>query len=129
MSGATTFAVTNVPSATFVTRFYLKLVNGAAFTPTFPAAVSWLEGAVPTFQTSGSDLLEFTTYDGGTTVFTRLVNGTYARAGNSAGTGRSTVCLFSTAGQTTTSTSDVSLVSTTIKGGTLFRDGDMLVIW
>ncbi len=129
MSGATTFAFTNVPSATFVTRFYLKLVNGAAFTPTFPAAVSWLEGAVPTFQTSGTDLIEFTTYDGGVTVLTRLVNGTYARAGNGAGTGRIVTCLFSSAGQTTASTSDVSLVSTTIKGGTLWRDGDMLEIW
>ena len=129
MSGATTFAFTNVPSATFVTRFYLKLVNGAAFTPTFPAAVSWLEGAVPTFQTSGTDVIEFTTYDGGVTVLAKLVNGTYARAGNSASTSRNVTCLFSTQGQTTTSTSDVSLVSTTIKGGTLWRDGDMLEIW
>jgi hypothetical protein len=129
VSQATTVAFANVPTATFMTRWYLKLVNGAAFVVTWPAAVVWLEGAVPTFQTAGTDLLEFTTYDGGTTVFTRLVNGTYARAGNSAGTGRSTLCLFSTQGQTTTSTSDVSLVSTTIKGGTLWRDGDMLVIW
>jgi len=37
----------------------LKLVNGGAFTPTWPATVLWVGGAEPSWTASGTDITAF----------------------------------------------------------------------
>lgn len=65
-SGALTWTFTNVPaSRAFI--FALQLTNGGSGTQTWPAAVAWDGGTAPTLQTSGTDILVFTTADSGTT--------------------------------------------------------------
>jgi hypothetical protein len=44
----------------------LVSVNGGAHTITWPASVNWSNGVAPTLTTSGTDILVFYTYDGGT---------------------------------------------------------------
>lgn len=70
----TTVAFTNVPTSTFAVRVLLVLTNANAFAVTFPASVYWLEGP-PTFRTSGIDVVELITRDGGTTFYSRLLGG------------------------------------------------------
>jgi len=69
VSQATSIAITNVPSASFSAEIRLVIVNGSAFTVTWPASVSWLGGVAPVLKTSGTDLVEMQTKDGGTTWF------------------------------------------------------------
>src|SRR6058998_257241 len=47
VSQATTLAFTNAPSASFTCRIRLLITNGSAFLLTFPAAVTWLSGTIP----------------------------------------------------------------------------------
>ncbi len=129
ISQATTLAFLNVPSATFGVHWWLVLTNGAAFTVTFPGAVSWLDGTVPTFQTAGVDIVHFFTRDGGTTVFAEMLNSRFIRHGNATTGGPAATTIAATGGQNTTSTSDVSLIATTIKANTLFATGDSIVMW
>lgn len=74
VSQITTVAFTNVPTSTFAVRVLLVLTNANAFAVTFPASVYWLEGP-PTFRTSGIDVVELITRDGGTTFYARLLGG------------------------------------------------------
>lgn len=45
------------------TTLIMKLVNGGAFTPTWPATVKWAGGTEPSWTASGTDVLSFY-YDG-----------------------------------------------------------------
>jgi len=74
VSQITTIAFSNVPSSSFFCRWLALITNGAAFAVTWPAAVPWLNGR-PVLRTSGVDVVEFFTRDGGTTVYGRLMNG------------------------------------------------------
>lgn len=47
--------------------FTLVLTNGGSQTVNWPASVDWAGGTAPTLTTSGVDILEFFTVDGGTT--------------------------------------------------------------
>ena len=65
-SGGLTWTFTNVPaSRSFI--FALYLTNGGTGTQSWPAAVVWDGGTAPTLQASGTDILIFSTVDGGTT--------------------------------------------------------------
>lgn len=67
VSQVTTIAFSNVPTSSFWVNVDLEITNGAAFALTFPAAVTWLQGVVPTFQVAGIDRVRMFTRDGGTT--------------------------------------------------------------
>lgn len=66
ITGATTFSVSNVPSAGNVATFVLELTNGGAGAITWWTGVKWPGGTPPTLTASGKDALGFYTYDGGT---------------------------------------------------------------
>lgn len=63
----TTFTVSNVPSSGTLISLVLVLTNGGAHTVTLFSGVQWPSGITPTLTTSGTDVLIFFTYDGGTT--------------------------------------------------------------
>jgi hypothetical protein len=67
ITGNTTFAVTNVPSAGAVANFMLELVNGGSATVTWWAPIKWPGGVVPTLTGNGRDVLGFYSYDAGAT--------------------------------------------------------------
>lgn len=62
-----TFSFTEVPSAGKAFGFILEITNGGAFTITWPTSVKWTDGTAPTLTTAGTDVLAFTTRDGGVT--------------------------------------------------------------
>ena len=61
-----TLTFTN-PPATEAFGFTLVVVNAGAYTITWPAGVKWVGGTAPILTGSGTDVLVFYTYDGGTT--------------------------------------------------------------
>ncbi|CAM6054482.1 unnamed protein product [Sphagnum tenellum] len=67
ITAATTLTVTGVPASGLVGSFVLELVNGGAYTITWPSGTTWAAATAPTLSTSGTDLLAFLTYNGGTT--------------------------------------------------------------
>lgn len=67
ISGATTLTVSNVAASGTVTSFILELTNGGSATITWWSGIKWASGTVPTFTTSGLDILGFYTRDAGTT--------------------------------------------------------------
>ena len=74
ISAATTFTVSNVPTAGTAVSFILDLTNGGAGTITWWSGMKWVGGTAPTLTTAGRDSLGFFTHDGGTT-WTGLVLG------------------------------------------------------
>lgn len=66
-SGATAFAVSNVPSSGTAVSFILDLTNGGSGAITWWSGVRWAGGTAPTLTASGRDVLGFFTHDGGTT--------------------------------------------------------------
>jgi hypothetical protein len=125
VSQATTLAFTNVPANTFFVWCDLKITNGNAFTLTFPASVTWLQGVLPTFQTSGEDHVRMYTVDGGTTWFARHVGKNLTitgvlRGGLGNSTTQSKPTLVRVNGNaTTTATVEGSLFATTLPANTL----------
>ena len=67
VSGATIFTFTNPQSSGTPSAFTLYLTFASAYAITWPASVKWPGGAAPSLSSSGVDVLEFVTYDGGTT--------------------------------------------------------------
>jgi len=67
IAGTTTFTVSQVPAAGRVCTFTLRLTNGGAGTITWWSAIKWSEGQAPTLTASGTDVIAFTTIDGGVT--------------------------------------------------------------
>ena len=66
-TGATTWTFSNPTASDELCSFSIKLVNGGAFAQTWPASVDWPAATAPTLTASGTDVLVFTTCDGGTT--------------------------------------------------------------
>lgn len=54
----------------------MTVILTGAFTPTWPAAVDWPEGDVPTY--GSPSVYEFLTIDGGTTVYGFLAGANFA---------------------------------------------------
>jgi len=67
ISGATTFAVSNVATSGNVSSFILDLTNGGSATVTWWANMRWAGGTAPTLTAAGRDVLGFFTHNGGTT--------------------------------------------------------------
>ena len=65
VSGSTTFVIANPPVSTVAAGLILELTNGGGYTLTWPTAVKWPGGNVPTVTTSGTDVFTFITDDGG----------------------------------------------------------------
>jgi hypothetical protein len=65
VSGSTTFVIANPPVSTVAAGLILELTNGGGYTITWPTAVKWPNGTVPTVTTSGTDVFTFITDDGG----------------------------------------------------------------
>lgn len=63
----TTFTVSNVPATGTSTSFMLELTNAGAYTLTWWSGVKWVAGTAPSLTASGTDVLSFYTYDGGST--------------------------------------------------------------
>ncbi len=66
LSGNQTLTFTNPPASGTAGSFTLLVTNGASATLTWPTSVDWAGGTAPTLSASGSDILTFTTIDGGT---------------------------------------------------------------
>lgn len=67
ITAATTFTVTNPPSANLIESFLVELTNGGAFLVTWWSGVKWIAGSAPLLTASGRDVLGFYTTDGGAT--------------------------------------------------------------
>jgi len=64
---ACTFTFSNPVASGNFCGFALALIDGDAYTITWPTSVDWAGGAAPTLTGSGLDLLVFVTYNGGAT--------------------------------------------------------------
>ena len=49
--------------------FTLVAVNAGGYTITWPSGTKWAGGAAPILTSSGTDILVFYTYDGGSTYY------------------------------------------------------------
>ncbi|MBT4877923.1 MAG: hypothetical protein HON48_22310, partial [Desulfobacula sp.] len=67
IGAALIFTFSNPPATGKTGYLVLEITNGAAYTITWPGAVSWDGGSAPTLQASGVDTLVFYTRDAGTT--------------------------------------------------------------
>lgn len=128
VSQATTLAFSNVPSATFAIRIRLLITNGSAFVLTFPASVTWLGGALPTFKLAGVDEVEMVTKDAGVTWYASLRADLRGQVGTAALVALPPRVLFQTSGQTTISTSEASLVAYTLPANALAVNNQSLRI-
>ncbi len=63
----TTFTFSNPATSGTACAFYIEITNGGAFTVTWPGSIAWDAATAPTLQTSGVDIIGFTTNDGGST--------------------------------------------------------------
>jgi hypothetical protein len=69
----TTFTFSNPPSSGTAFGFTLQLTAGGTHTITYPAGVDWAGATAPDAPASGeTDILVFTTRDGGTTWYGAL---------------------------------------------------------
>ena len=66
IAGNLTLSFTSVPSVQ-CTKLVLKIINGGAYTITWPAGVTWNSGISPSLSTSGVDIITLITIDAGTT--------------------------------------------------------------
>lgn len=74
-TGALSWSISNVPSNSYTYGFILELTNGGSGTQTWFSGTRWPSGTAPTLMASGTDILVFTTRDGGTTWRGNLVQG------------------------------------------------------
>ena len=65
-SSTVTWTFSNPTASDELCGFTLVLVNGGSQTVNWPASVDWAGGTAPTLTTSGTDILVFSTIDGGT---------------------------------------------------------------
>ena len=72
-TGNTTFTFSNPPASGTAFGFMLKLTAGGTHTITYPSSVDWAGATAPDAPASGeTDVLVFTTVDGGTTWYGAL---------------------------------------------------------
>ena len=74
-TSTTTFTFSNSTASDERSGFRLYLTNGGSQTVNWPASVDWSGASAPTLTTSGLDILDFDTVDGGTTWHGVLVSG------------------------------------------------------
>lgn len=67
IAGTSTIALSNVPTGTIIVGGVLQIKNAGSATVTWPSSFKWSGGSAPTFTTSGTDLVAFVSFDGGTT--------------------------------------------------------------
>jgi hypothetical protein len=67
--GTATVTISNAPNSPIGFGFTLVTVNAGAYAITWPASVDWVGGSAPILTSSGTDVLVFYTYDGGTTYY------------------------------------------------------------
>jgi hypothetical protein len=68
VTGATTFAFSNVPATTnALLGVIVRLVNGGSAALTFPGSVKWPGGTAPALTVAGTDILVFLSDDAGVT--------------------------------------------------------------
>jgi hypothetical protein len=68
-NGTATVTISNAPNSPIGFGFTLVTVNAGAYAITWPASVDWVGGSAPILTSSGTDVLVFYTYDGGTTYY------------------------------------------------------------
>lgn len=67
VTGSTTITISNAPAGTHLIAFTVRITNGGVFPITWPGTVEWPGGTVPTFTTSGTDVVTMLSFDAGTT--------------------------------------------------------------
>jgi hypothetical protein len=67
-SGTSTITITNAP-ATNAFGFTFTMVNAGAYAITWPASIDWAGGSTPILTSSGTDVLTFFTFNGGTSYY------------------------------------------------------------
>jgi hypothetical protein len=67
-NGAATITFSNAPASNAF-GFTLTTVNAGAYVITWPVSVDWVGGIAPVLTSSGTDVLTFFTFDGGTTYY------------------------------------------------------------
>lgn len=67
ISGATTLVVSNIPTTGQVFKFVLELTNGGSAPITWFTGAKFVGGVAPVLTTSGLDIIECYTRNGGTT--------------------------------------------------------------
>jgi hypothetical protein len=72
VNGNATFGFTNAPSGRAF-GFTLALTNGGAYVITWPGNIRWTDGAAPLLTSSGTDVLTFYSFDGGSNYYGFLV--------------------------------------------------------
>ena len=65
-TGTQTFVFSNPTASTNCCSFMLILTNGGSQTVNWPGSVDWAGGTAPSLTASGTDILVFTTVNGGT---------------------------------------------------------------
>lgn len=73
ISADTTFTLTNTPPSGTAAVFYLELTNAGAYTTVFWSGVKWANNTSPSLTAYGTDILQFSTDDGGTTWYGRKI--------------------------------------------------------
>jgi hypothetical protein len=68
-NGTATITITNAPNSPIGFGFTLVTVNAGAYAITWPASVDWVGGSAPILTSSGTDVLVFYTYNGGTSYY------------------------------------------------------------
>jgi hypothetical protein len=68
-SGTATITITNAPNSPIGFGFTLVTVNAGAYAITWPASIDWVGGSAPILTSSGTDVLVFYTYNGGTSYY------------------------------------------------------------
>ena len=69
VTSATTFIFNNPPAGPRAFGFTLVLVNGGSQVVTWPGSIAWAGGVAPALSATGTDILVFYTYDGGSTYY------------------------------------------------------------
>ena len=82
ITGNTTLAFSNLPAANQQKKCGLTIINGGAFTVTYPVGTRWggsgVVGSAPALQASGTDKLQFDIYNNGAVVYDAAYVGRYA---------------------------------------------------
>jgi hypothetical protein len=68
-NGTSTISINNAPGAPRAFGFTFTMVNAGAFAITWPASIDWVNGSSPILTSSGTDVLSFFTFNGGTTYY------------------------------------------------------------
>lgn len=75
VTGAFTISFTNFPESTIAGGLTLELTNGESSAITWPAEVKWAGNVLPTFSTTGVDIITFVTRDKATGSLHAFVSG------------------------------------------------------